>query len=261
MDRVSINRKGWDVRSALYQREAQRAGMYTSGAVEWGPNSYPESELKILGDVRGKNILEVGCGGAQFGIALARKGARVTGIDLSKEQLRHAKRNAASAEVEIRLEHGNAEDLSRFKTNTFDLVVSDFAAGFLDLAKLLPEVRRVLKPGGRTAISWSSPILDCLTPSGEPPLLKFVTSYFDTAPIRDGGPDPTYEFKRTYGEWIRAFVLAGLIVLDLVEPQTERGGTHTWWPQYKWQRTHVVPGTSIWVAEKPSVGKVARRRT
>jgi SAM-dependent methyltransferase len=260
MDRVSINRRGWNVRSDVYQREATRAGMYASGAIEWGPNSYPESELRILGDVIGKRILEVGCGGAQFGIALAQHGARVTGIDISREQLRHARRNVARAGVGLTLVRGNAEDLSRFRPGSFDLVVSDFAAGFLDLDVLLPQVRRVLKPGGRVALSWSSPILDCMTESGEPPLLKIVSSYFDTSPIRDGGPDPTFEFKRTYGDWVRAFVRAGLTVVDLVEPQTPKGGTHTWWPQFKWQRTHIVPGTCIWVAEKPSRGRARVRR-
>jgi ubiquinone/menaquinone biosynthesis C-methylase UbiE len=237
--------------------------MYASGEIEWGPNSYPETELKILGPLKGKDVLEVGCGGGQFGIALARKGARVTGIDLSRQQLRHAERNAKQASVSMTFVHGNAENLSRFKPNSFDFVVSDFAAGFLDIDALLPQVRRVLRPRGRVALSWSSPILDCLTESGQPPLLKIVSSYFDRTPIRDGGPDPTYEFKRTYGDWVRAFVRAGLVLVDLVEPQTKKGGTHTWWPQYKWQRTHVVPGTTIWVGEKPAVsgGRAATRKT
>lgn len=260
MNRIAINRKGWNVRSAVYQREARRAGMYASGEIEWGPNSFPESKLEILGNLEDKDVLEVGCGGAQFGIALARKGARVTGIDLSREQLRHARSNVATAGVTVELVHGNAEDLSRFEAGSFDWVVSDFAAGFLDLDKLLPHVARVLRVGGRVALSWSSPILDCMTANGEPPLLKIVRSYFDTSPIRDGGPDPTFEFKRTYGDWVRSFARAGLVLIDLVEPQTPRDGTHTWWPQYKWQRTHVVPGTSIWVAENPARRRRGRRR-
>jgi SAM-dependent methyltransferase len=151
----------------------------------------------------------------------------------------------------MRLEHGDAEDLSRFRAGWFDLVVSDFAVGFMDLDRLLPQVRRVLRPGGRVAVSWTSPILECMTQLGERPLLSFVRPYFDRAPYVERGEDPTYEFKRTYGDWVRSFAGARLRIVDLIEPQTPKGGTHGWWPQYKWQRTSVVPGTVIWVAERP----------
>jgi ubiquinone/menaquinone biosynthesis C-methylase UbiE len=249
-NRIAVNRTGWDARSDLYQHEAHRAGMYATGEIEWGPNAFAESEVKALGSVRNKDVLEIGCGAAQFGIALARKGARMTGIDLSRAQLRHARKNVEAAGVTYRLEHGNAEDLSRFRPRSFDLVVSDFAAGFLDLDVLLPQIRRVLRPGGRVALSWASPILDCLTDGGERPLLTFVHSYFDRKPWRSGGADPTWEFKRTYGDWIRAFASARLTLIDCIEPQAREGQTHTWWPQYKWQRTSRVPGTCIWVARK-----------
>jgi hypothetical protein len=42
-----------------------------------------------------------------------------------------------------------------------------------------------------------------------------------------------------------------LILEDLIEPQTPKGGTHWDWPQYRWERTHMIPGTCIWKARKP----------
>ena len=248
MDRIAINRKGWNYRAKAYQKAI--GGAAYSGLM-WGPNRYREDELNVLGDVRGKRILEVGCGAAQFGIELAKRGATVTGIDLSDEQLRHARANIRKAGVAYRLVRGDAEDLSRFRGGTFDIVVSDFAAGFMDLDELLPEVRRVLKRGGFCAFSWASPIIDCMTFGGSPPLHAFVRSYFDREPFVEGGKDPTFEFKRTYGDWVRSFARAGLILEDLVEPQTAKGGTHWDWPQYRWQRTHKIPGTCIWKARKP----------
>jgi SAM-dependent methyltransferase len=247
-NRLARNRKGWDVRSKDYQ---ERVGPTMYPELCWGPNQFLERELHVLEDVRGKRILEVGCGGAQFGIHLAKAGAILDGIDLSAGQLRYARRNVKAAGVAYRLHQGNAEDLSRFRPGTYDIVVSDFAAGFLDLDRLLPQVRRVLRPGGICALSWASPLLDCMTPDGTPPLLKPVRSYFDRSPIVDDGRDPTWEFVRTYGDWVRAFSRAGLLLEDLVEPQTPRRGTHTDWPQFRWQRTHFVPGTSIWKARKP----------
>lgn len=259
MDRITANRKGWNYRAAAYQRAITQAGVYRSGEIEWGPNAFPESAARALGRVRDKDVLEIGCGAAQFGMALARKGARVTGIDISREQLRHARRKIREAGVEVRLELGNAEDLSRFRGGSFDRVVSDFAAGFLDLDRLLPECRRVLRPGGRVAISWASPILECMTDLGETPLLAFVRSYFDRTPFKEGGRDPTWEFKRTYGDWVRSFARAGLVLVDLIEPQTPERGTHGDWPNFKWQRTSKVPGTCIWVAEKPETGHPPRK--
>jgi ubiquinone/menaquinone biosynthesis C-methylase UbiE len=247
-DRLKRNRRGWDHRAKDYQ---ERVGPALYPELGWGPNHFPERELRVLGDVRGKRVIEVACGGAQFGIFLAKAGALVTGIDLSLGQLRYARRNIKAAGVAYDLHRGNAEDLSRFRGGTFDIVVSDFAAGFLDLDALLPEVRRVLRPGGICVLSWASPMLDCLTLDGSPPLLKLVRSYFDRTPFVEGGEDPTWEFVRTYGDWVRAFVKAGLVLEDLIEPQAPRGASHTDWPQYRWQRTHYMPGTAIWKARKP----------
>jgi len=250
MDRIAINRKGWNFRSGSYQRAIGGANAY--GDVMWGPNRYREDHIGVLGDARGKKVLEIGCGAAQFGIELAKRGARVTGIDLSAEQLRHARANIKAAGVDYRLERGDAEDLSRFRGGTFDIVASDFAVGFMDLDRLLPEVKRVLKPGGFCAFSWASPIIDCMTFGGSAPLHAFVRSYFDREPFVEGGEDPTFEFKRTYGDWVRSFARAGLVLEDLLEPQTPKGGTHWDWPQYRWERTTVIPGTCIWKARKPS---------
>ena len=61
-----------------------------SGGMAWGVWQVPESELQVLGDVRDKDVLELGCGAAQWSIALARVGARPVGIDLSERQLDHA---------------------------------------------------------------------------------------------------------------------------------------------------------------------------
>ena len=57
----------------------------------------------MLGDVSGQDVLEYGCGAAQFGIKLARTGAHVTGLDQSRGQLRHAAKKVAAAGVPVRL--------------------------------------------------------------------------------------------------------------------------------------------------------------
>jgi SAM-dependent methyltransferase len=86
------NRETWDGRSDDYQaRNAEFIGR--KDEPRWGMWQLPESELQILGDVAGKDVLELGCGAAQWSILLAGRGARVVGLDNSARQLEHARRS------------------------------------------------------------------------------------------------------------------------------------------------------------------------
>lgn len=53
-----------------------------------------ERELKLLGDVKDRDLLEPGCGGGQNAIVLAKGGARFVGLDISDEQVRFARKLA-----------------------------------------------------------------------------------------------------------------------------------------------------------------------
>jgi len=57
----------------------------------WGVWQIPEDEIHALGEVAGKDVLELGCGAAQWSIELAGRGARPVGLDLSERQLEHAR--------------------------------------------------------------------------------------------------------------------------------------------------------------------------
>jgi SAM-dependent methyltransferase len=103
----------------------------------------------------GARVLDAGCGSGQFAIALAERGARVTGIDLSPEMLRRARDHAA--------EHGFADDID-WRTGdvkhlseplaVYDAIHARVLFQFLpDIPGTLREFRRVLKPGGRLLAS------------------------------------------------------------------------------------------------------------
>jgi hypothetical protein len=70
------NRSLWDERSAEYQ-QAHGGQLAASGGAAWGLWQIPESELRVLGEVAGRDVLELGCGAAQWAIALHRQGARM----------------------------------------------------------------------------------------------------------------------------------------------------------------------------------------
>src|SRR4029450_2545899 len=89
------NRASWDAYSDEYQ-ELHREFIGCAGA-RGGMGQVPEAERQMLGDVDGKDVLEYGCGAAQWSILLARAGAHPVGLDNSGGQLEHARRLMAEA--------------------------------------------------------------------------------------------------------------------------------------------------------------------
>ncbi|MGA8603835.1 MAG: hypothetical protein WB788_02040, partial [Thermoplasmata archaeon] len=78
---IRHNRAVWDRISPWYDRRYAHV-LGGASAVSWGLFRIPEGELRLLGPTRGKAVLELGCGAARWSIALARRGARPTGLDL-----------------------------------------------------------------------------------------------------------------------------------------------------------------------------------
>ena len=87
-DHVTKNRVHCEGRSASYQAANARQ-LDRWDRLAWGTWDRPEDEIHALGDVTGLDTLEYGCGACQFGIKVANRGARVTGLDFSAAQLRH----------------------------------------------------------------------------------------------------------------------------------------------------------------------------
>src|SRR3990167_2086609 len=115
-------KKWWESSSKDYQEECK-----IPIDIHYGPGSPNESYYKLLGNLKNKKILEIGCGGAQCGIAMAKQGAKVTGIDISEEQLKFARRLAEKNKVKINLIQGSFQNLSKFKSNNYDIVFSAYA--------------------------------------------------------------------------------------------------------------------------------------
>ena len=95
------------------------------------------------------NVLELGCGNGVDSIAFGEKGHKVAGIDISPDAIKLAKKNNKFDNVTF--EVGDAEKL-KFKDNQFDLVYSMAVLHSSDLKKSIPELARVLKPGGKALL-------------------------------------------------------------------------------------------------------------
>ena len=104
-----------------------------------------------------QHVLDVGCGTGVVAVTAARRGARVNAIDLTPLLLERARENARIAEVDVRFQEGDAEQLP-FADAEFDAVLSQFAHIFAPRPEVaIGEMLRVLKPGGTIAFSTWPP--------------------------------------------------------------------------------------------------------
>lgn len=105
------------------------------------------------GDLAGRRVLEVGCGTGRLAAALADRGARVWGVDPSAEMLARARENAGRR---ARFKEARAEALP-FKDGWFERAVLRLAVHLVDRSRALPELARVLRPGGRAVVATFAP--------------------------------------------------------------------------------------------------------
>ncbi|MGZ5212260.1 MAG: methyltransferase domain-containing protein [Actinomycetota bacterium] len=251
-DHVRRNRIAWDGDSADYQRR-NAAQLDRWDRLAWGVWDLPEDDLHALGDVAGLDVLEFGCGACQFGIKVAMRGARVTGLDLSGAQLRHGLTKMAETGVRFPVVHADGEQIP-FRNGSFDLVFCDHGVmGFADPYRTVPEVARVLRPGGVFTFNGTTPwIWIAWGEEGDLPATREMRAhYFGLRRADHADPDgPMTEFQLTYGDWIRLFRANRLLVEDLIElrPPEDADTTYDDYAPLEWARA--FPGEHIWKVRK-----------
>jgi SAM-dependent methyltransferase len=241
------NRAAWDAFADEYQR-LHGDQLDASGGDAWGMWQVPEAELGVLGGVAGRDVLELGAGAARWSIALARRGARCTALDLSPRQIEIARETVAAAGVDVTLVEASAEAVP-LPDASFDVVFSDHGAfTFADPLLVMPECARLLRPGGLLAFSMSTPIVDLVWPlDADDPTQCFVRDYFD---LRHGDDGRTTEFQLPYGAWIRLLREHGFVVEDLIELRPPEGATSSYRSAAATQWARRWPIEHIWKARR-----------
>jgi SAM-dependent methyltransferase len=238
------NREVWDRLSEEYQE--RHRDFIGQPEPRWGMWQLPESELQVLGDVSGRDVLELGCGAAQWSILLARAGARIVGLDNSERQLEHARSFMAEAGVDFPLVHASAEDVP-LPDASFDVVFCDHGGmTFGDPYRTVPEAARLLRPGGLYAFSHSSPLaMICWDEETDTEVARLVEPYFGMHRF-EGLADEPVAFNLPYGEWIRLFRQHGFRVDALIEIQPPEGAESTYRSAVDTEWARSWPMEEIW---------------
>ncbi len=256
-DRAS--RTWWDSDAEEYHRtHGSFLGVGSAdGEFVWCPEGLHEGDAGLLGDVEGKDVLEVGCGSAPCARWLSARGARAVGLDISAAMLAKGREAMSLAGAEpVPLVQASAEALP-FADASFDVACSAFGAVpfVADSANVMAEVARVLRPGGSWTFAVNHPMRWIFPDDPGPAGLTATIPYFDRTPYVEFDVDgtPTYvEHHRTIGDRVREIVAAGLQLRDIVEPDWPEWLDREW-GQWSPLRGQLFPGTAIFCCVKPAL--------
>lgn len=217
----------WNSMAAAYELFNNAPDSY-SYMIEW------PCIQTLLPELRGKTILDVGCGTGIFTFLLEKYyPSRIVGLDLSEEMLKIAAAKAKEKKSKAQFVLGDACELAGCADETFDLVFSSTTTHYLPkLDRLFESIRRVLKPGGTCILSVIHPVYSAQYPieHGEvfPGDEEWTVRYLDkrgrayVQPWIEYNDDFENTLSRSYhytfGDYIAAVLGAGLRMEALREP-------------------------------------------
>lgn len=191
--------------------------------VRYGPEIATETDLRLLGSVADKRVLELGCGTGRCSVAFATQGAHAIAIDFSPESLGAAKRLAERDGVKVELHEGDLADLAFVRADSVDLVFSAYALSLVDdINRVFRQVHRVLKEGAPFVFSVMHPASAMLDENpDQAPIIQ--RSYFDTSRVDLGSDRPPFAIHvHTISDLFSGLSRANFRVDLLLEPEPQR---------------------------------------
>ena len=246
---VAENRAAWTESNREYT-DAQGDRVWRREEITWGMFGTPESDVGVLGDVVGLDVVDLGCGTGYFSAWLARRGARPVGVDVTPAQLATARRLQAETGIEFPLIEASAESVP-LPDASFDLAFSEYGASiWCDPYVWLPEAWRLLRPGGRLVFLCNSPlVILCAVdvPESTSETLQRAQRGMHKLTWSGGGA----EFHLGHGDMFRALADAGFEVENLVELfASEDAATHEYYSFVTADWARKWPAEEIWAARK-----------
>jgi ubiquinone/menaquinone biosynthesis C-methylase UbiE len=252
VDTIAANVAEWTETNAQHtDANAERA--WTHPVVSWGVFAIPEEQVGALPEsVEGLDVVELGCGTAYFGAWLAKRGARVTGVDPTPAQLATARRMMDLTGICFELVEAPGEAVP-LPDASYDLALSEYGASlWADPYKWVPEAARLLRPGGRLVFLTNATLVYLTAPMDADAQVgtELQREQFGMYRIQWDG-ETGIEYHLSHGDWIKllranGFEIEALHELrphpDAVDPNYYDFVTVEW--AEKW------PAEEIWVARK-----------
>ncbi len=223
----------------------------------YGPDVGTEAELRLLGTLADKRVIDLGCGSGLNSVTFARQGARTIAVDFSATELAAVRRRAEREGVRVEVHEGDLAELAFVRADSVDLVFSAYALQLVDdLSRVFRQVHRVLKQGCAFVLSLPHPALAMVDGSypepSEGPANPLVVhrSYFDRARI-DLGSDsaPFFRHHHTIADLFGGLTRNNFRVDTILEPEPVGGSpTDAWGDTTRW-----VPRTLIMRARKEGI--------
>ena len=240
--------EAWTRANAEYT-DARAEQAWAKEEIDWGIWHIPESELRALPDLTGKDVVELGCGTAYFGAWLKKAGAaRVVGVDPTPAQLETARRCNESFGLGLELIEAFGEDVP-LPDASFDLAVSEYGASiWADPYRWIPEAARLLRDGGELVFLRNSTLVILCSPDEDAPAdERLHRPQFGMH--RFQWPGEGVEYHLSHGDWIRLLRVNGFEILDLIELQAPAdAGTHRYYDYVSADWSRKWPAEEIWRA-------------
>jgi SAM-dependent methyltransferase len=244
------NRAAWTRANERYT-DAQAAEAWAQDEIQWGTYGVPETGLNTLGDVFGKDVVELGCGTAYFSAWLAKRGARPVGVDITPAQLATARRMLAETGIEFPLIEADAADIP-LPDASFDLALSEYGASiWVDPEKWIPEAHRLLRLGGELVFLCNTPLSVMCMPDDGKVEERLLRSQFELGRMAWPGKDEGVEYHLGHGDMLRLLRDTGFDVLGLWELRAPKRATdHEFYDFVPAEWARRWPAEEIWKARK-----------
>jgi SAM-dependent methyltransferase len=249
-DHARRNRDVWTVTNAEYTDAGAREA-WSREEIMWGVFNLPESEVGVLGDVGGLDVVELGCGTAYISAWFARSGAHPVGVDLTPAQLQTARRLQGESGLEFPLVEASAENVP-LPDASFDLAVSEYGASiWCDPSRWVPEAARLLRPGGRLIFVCNSPLSILCSPDEGNTEERLLRPQFGMNRFDWPGENEGVTFHLAHGEWIRVLRESGFEIEGLVELQAPPDAVdHSYYEFVPAEWARRWPAEDLWVVRK-----------
>ena len=186
--------------------------------------------LDLLGEVKGKRILDAGCGDGYLSRKLARLGARVTGVEISERMLAYAREEQENESLEISYHLASCSSLQFLPDSAFDMVLTNNVIQDLaDYQEAFREFCRLLRPGGTylhiaNHPCFMTPVWGWVRDEEGRRLHRKVDHYFQRGPFlcpwgAKSGMEPTVYWHRTLGDIMNQLISCGFQIARVIEPE------------------------------------------